>query len=222
MKRYRLRIPGPCGKIELAALDPCAPRTGIALIAHPHPLYGGSLENKVVDTLARFMAEKLGYVAVRLNFRGVGASSGHYDAGNGEVEDILATAAFVQKQYPVLPLLLAGFSFGAYVQSRAFPCLDAAGLVLVAPAVTLFPFGEIPAQTSIIHGTEDEVVPYSSVESWAHSQGATVLPVNGADHFFHRRLAQLQRVLALSLPTTAPCAIRTGRATPSRFPPVTH
>lgn len=219
MKRYRLRIPGPCGKIELAALDPCVPRKGIALIAHPHPLYGGSLENKVVDTLARFMAERLGYVAVRLNFRGVGASSGHYDAGNGEVEDILATAAFVQKQYPVLPLLLAGFSFGAYVQTRAFPCLEAAGLVLVAPAVTLFPFGEIPAQTRIIHGTEDELVPYPAVESWAQSQGAAVLPVNGADHFFHRRLAPLQRALAHSLSANATCAIPSGRMLPGRCPP---
>lgn len=219
MKRYRLRIPGPCGKIELAALDPCVSRKGIALIAHPHPLYGGSLENKVVDTLARFMAERLGYVAVRLNFRGVGASSGHYDAGNGEVEDLLATAAFVQKQYPVLPLLLAGFSFGAYVQSRAFPYLDAAGLVLVAPAVTMFPFAEIPAQTHIIHGTEDELVPFPDVESWAQSHGAAVLPVIGADHFFHRRLALLQRALARSLSTTAPCALPPGRWIPDRCPP---
>lgn len=195
MAKYRLRIPGPCGQIELAAFDPVEQRNGIALIAHPHSLYGGSLDNKVVETLARALSDELGYVAVRLNFRGVGESTGNYDAGNGEVDDVLATAAFVKEKYDTLPLKLVGFSFGAYVQTRAALALQPDRLVLVAPAVNMFPFGAVPANTVILHGTEDDLVPLGAVEDWAAGQGVAVTRVPGADHFFNQSLDSLKTAL---------------------------
>ena len=195
MSRFKLRIDGPGGKIETVINDPGQTRKGLALIAHPHPLHGGSLDNKVVQTLADTLFD-LGYVAVRPNFRGVGMSEGDYDHGEGEVEDMLAAAEFVHARYPGLPLLLAGFSFGAYVQTRANLTLDAERLILVAPAVNMFEFGEAPAHAAIIHGEQDELVPLAAVRAWAdpHNLNLTVVP--GADHFFHRKLGQLKQCIA--------------------------
>ena len=112
MSRFKLRIDGPDGKIETVINDPGPTRRGLALIAHPHPLHGGTLDNKVVTTIANTLFES-GYVAVRPNFRGVGLSEGEYDHGEGEVADMLAVLSFVRERYPDLPLILAGFSFGA-------------------------------------------------------------------------------------------------------------
>ena len=193
-RRYKLRIDGLSGKIETVINDPGPYRCGLALIAHPHPLHGGSLDNKVVKTLADTLVE-LGYVAVRPNFRGVGQSEGCYDHGRGEVDDMLSTANFVTSKYPDLPLILAGFSFGAYVQCQASQLLSPRNVILVAPAVNLFEFCSPRSGAIIIHGERDELVPTASVNIWAQANGQKVTMIPGADHFFHRKLAELKRVI---------------------------
>ncbi|TCV88163.1 alpha/beta hydrolase [Sulfurirhabdus autotrophica] len=194
MKRYKLRIDGPSGKIETVINDPGPERIGIALIAHPHPLHGGTLDNKVVQTVADTLLS-LGYVAVRPNFRGVGMSDGDYDHGEGEVEDMLAAYAFVQPRYPDLPLLLAGFSFGAHVQNQIGHKLNAQQVVLIGPAVNMFEFGDVAPNATIIHGGKDELVPLEVVQTWSEAQGVKLVVLEGADHFFHRKLSQLKQTL---------------------------
>jgi alpha/beta superfamily hydrolase len=210
--RQRLLIDGPAGALETVVDDPGASgaenagarRRGLALIAHPHPLFGGTLDNKVVQTLAKtFFAQ--GYVAVRLNFRGVGASQGAHDEGMGETEDWLVVAHEMRARYGALPLLLAGFSFGAYVQSRLARRLGeqgapAARLVLVAPAVGRFHEEAVPEGTLVIHGEEDDVVPLPEVLAWARPQRLPVVVLPGAGHFFHGSLVALQRILQHSCP----------------------
>lgn len=195
MSRYKLRIDGPDGKLEVVINDPGPTRRGIALVAHPHPLHGGSLDNKVVQTIADTLFD-LGYVAVRPNFRGVGQSEGSYGHGKGEVQDMLATAAFVLPKYPDLPLLLAGFSFGAYVQCQVCQTLSPQRVVLVGPAVNLFEFGTAPPGVTIIHGEKDELVPLGAVQAWAAPRSIALTVIAGADHFFHRKLSELKRTLA--------------------------
>ncbi|HTT36621.1 MAG TPA: alpha/beta hydrolase [Burkholderiales bacterium] len=208
----RILIDGPVGVLETVVNDPRAQRPeltarGIALIAHPHPLYGGTLDNKVVQTLARtFFAQ--GYVAVRMNFRGVGASQGAHDEGNGETDDWVAVAQDVGARIGPLPLLLAGFSFGAFVQARLERRLREQGhppqrLVLVAPAVGRFDVGPVPQGTLVIHGEEDDVVPLADVFAWARPQKLAVVVVPGAGHFFHGNLLELQRILQDSCPCPA-------------------
>ncbi len=194
MTRYKLRIPAPGGRIETVVNDPGPARKGLALVAHPHPLHGGTLDNKVVQTVADTLLV-LDYVAVRPNFRGVGQSEGDYDHGRGEVEDMLAIAEFVSARYPSLPWVLAGFSFGAYVQSRVRQRLPARALVLVGPAVNLFDFGQVPPDTLVIHGEHDELVPLSALRAWAQPQGIEVAVVPGAGHFFHGKLGDLKRTM---------------------------
>ncbi len=194
MTRYKLRIPAPGGRIETVVNDPGPARKGLALVAHPHPLHGGTLDNKVVQTVADTLLG-LDYVAVRPNFRGVGQSEGDYDHGRGEVEDMLAIAEFVSARYPSLPWVLAGFSFGAYVQSRVRQRLPARALVLVGPAVNLFDFGQVPPDTLVIHGEHDELVPLSALRAWAQPQGIEVAVVPGAGHFFHGKLGDLKRTM---------------------------
>lgn len=196
MSRYKLRIDGPSGKIETIIDDPgpadsAHGRRGLALIAHPHPLHGGSLDNKVVKTIADTLFD-LGYVAVRPNFRGVGRSEGEYDEGQGEVQDMLAVHAFVNTRYLNLPLVLAGFSFGAYVQSMVSEQLHPAHLLLVGPAVNMFRMGEAPPHTIVIHGEQDEVAPTAAARAWAERHGFTFAVVRGADHFFHKKLSALK------------------------------
>lgn len=194
MTRYRLRIACPGGMIETVINDPGAARRGLALIAHPHPLHGGSMDNKVVLAMARTLLE-LGYVAVRPNFRGVGMSEGDHDHGQGEVEDMLAIVEFVSGRYPALPLQLAGFSFGAYVQTQVSRVLDSSRVVLVGPAVNMFDFGAAPAHAHVIHGERDELVPLPAARSWADAHGLGVTVVPGADHFFHGKLTQLKHIV---------------------------
>ncbi len=194
MTRYKLRITAPGGRIETVVNDPGPARKGLALVAHPHPLHGGTLDNKVVQTVADTLLG-LDYVAVRPNFRGVGQSEGDYDHGRGEVEDMLAIAEFVSARYPSLPWVLAGFSFGAYVQSRVRQRLPARALVLVGPAVNLFDFGQVPPDTLVIHGEHDELVPLSALRAWAQPQGIEVAVVPGAGHFFHGKLGDLKRTM---------------------------
>lgn len=197
MPRYKLRIDGPDGKIETVIDDPGPTRRGLALIAHPHPLHGGSLENKVVTTISKILLD-LGYVAVRPNFRGVGLSEGTYDDGNGEVADMLAVLAFVRARYPDLALVLAGFSFGAVIQSRVSETAQAKHLLLIGPALNLFQMGAAPANTLVIHGENDAIVPIDQVRKWTAHHGVTLAVIRDADHFFHKKLSELkQHILQL-------------------------
>lgn len=200
MPRFKLRIDGPAGKIETVIDDPGRERKGLALIAHPHPLHGGSLENKVVKTIADTLHD-LGYVAVRPNFRGVGASGGTYDGGRGEVADMLAVHDFVRPRYPDLPLTLAGFSFGAFVQSVVANARPPRHLLLVGPAVNLFALDAPPPGTLVIHGSQDTLVPADEVREWAQAHGCTLALVRGADHFFHKKLLELRH----HIETLCPC-----------------
>ena len=206
MKRHRLRIKVPAGQIETVIEEPEGAAHGLALVAHPHPLKGGSLDNKVAWALAR-AALACGLIAVRPNFRGVGDSSGAYDHGIGETEDLLALAAAVAAHYGDLPWTLMGFSFGAYVQHRVASRLHAERLIMVGPAVSMYAF-EAEATTAfanpptaILHGTADEVIPFAAVRAYAQQHGIPLIEIPGASHFFHGRLRELQRhVEALSCP----------------------
>ena len=189
-------LPGAAGALACALDLPAHPPRGIALIAHPHPLFGGTMDNKVVHTLARtFVA--LGYAAVRMNFRGVGASGGTYDEGVGETDDMAQLLAHMQQQYPDLPFALAGFSFGTFVQTRLQQRLEAQGtpaerLVLVGSAPGKWPLPVVPADTILIHGELDETIPLSFVFDWARPQDLPVLVIPGADHFFGRKLHHIK------------------------------
>lgn len=192
MKRSRLRIKTALGSIETVVNDPGENRRGIAFIAHPHPLHGGSLDNKVVQTLARTCHDQ-GFVAVRPNFRGVGSSDGGYDGGMGETEDMLAVIAFVRSHYDSsLPVVLAGFSFGAFVQHRVAQRIAVHKLILIGPAVNMYAFNAVPAGTIVIHGEHDELVPLDAVSEWVETHGAQLSLIHGTGHFFHGKLAELR------------------------------
>ena len=191
----RLSIAGPSGALELALnLPEQAPR-GIALVAHPHPLQGGTMDNKVVQTLAKTFAG-LGYASVRFNLRGVAGSAGVFDDGAGETDDALAALAHARTAYGELPVVLAGFSFGTFIQTRVAQQVTAERMVLIAPAVARFGTGEVPADTIVIHGEEDDVVVLADVFAWARPQQLPIVVFPGCGHFFHGRLPQLTRVIA--------------------------
>jgi uncharacterized protein len=184
-------VAGPAGKIECAVDEPEGRASrGVALVAHPHPLYGGTLDNKVVQTLARAFVE-LGYTAWRPNFRGVGASEGTHDEGRGELEDLAAVLEFSNSEKPVL----AGFSFGAAVQTRLAQRVVPERMALVGLAVKHLKAMPVPADTILIHGEEDSTVPLGDVLAWARAQDLPVVVVPGADHFFHRRLNLLRAII---------------------------
>ncbi len=190
----RTMIEGPAGRIETDINDPGGARRGIALIAHPNPVQGGTKDNKVVTTLAKtFFA--LGYVTARPNFRGVGATEGRHDEGRGETDDLLAVAGHLKRQHGELPLVLAGFSFGSFVQTRVAKRLKAERMVLVGPAVSRFPAETVPPETLVIHGERDDVVPLAAVLDWARPQGLPVVVVPGGEHFFHGRLNLLSDII---------------------------
>lgn len=190
----RVFIAGGAGRIEVAVDRPAAAPRGVALIAHPHPLYGGTLDNKVAQTLAKTFLE-LGYAALRPNFRGVGASEGAHDEGRGETEDMLRVAAWAKQTFGELPLALAGFSFGAFVQARAAKQLQPQRMVLIGPAVGRIGAERVPADTIVIHGGLDETVPLAEVFDWARPQDLPVVVIPGADHFFHRRLHLIKSII---------------------------
>ena len=192
----RVGIDGPTGPLEVVLNVPEATPAGIALVAHPHSLQGGTLDNKVVQTLAKtFYA--LGYAVVRFNFRGVGASGGSFDDGVGETDDALTVLAYARGALgDALPIALAGFSFGSFVQSRVAQRVTPQRMVLVGPAVHRFPVEHVPADTIVIHGEEDDVVPLADVLAWARPQHLPVVVFPGCGHFFHGRLPQLSRVIA--------------------------
>ncbi|MGZ9014784.1 MAG: alpha/beta hydrolase [Burkholderiales bacterium] len=190
----RVLIRGAAGPIETDLNDPGGKRRGVALIAHPHPLQGGTKDNKVVTTLAKTFYN-LHYVAARPNFRGVGASEGTHDRGEGETDDLVTVAEYLLGRYGPGELVLAGFSFGSFVQTRVAKRLNATQLVLVGPAVNRFPSETVRADTLVIHGEHDEVVPLEAVLDWARPQGVPIVVVPGGGHFFHGRLTLLAHIV---------------------------
>ena len=190
----RFVIPGPAGALELLANAPPEPR-GIALIAHPHKQQGGTLDNMEAYTLAKTFFE-LGLAAVRFNFRGVGRSEGTFDDGVGETADALAALAHAKSRYGELPVALAGFSFGSFVQTRVAATVQALRLVLVGPAVGRIADTAVPEDTIVIHGEADDVVPLADVFAWARPRELPVIVFPGCGHFFHGRLPQLTRTIA--------------------------
>lgn len=193
-------IAGKAGALECVLNLPETVPRGIALVAHPHPLYGGTMDNKVTQTLARCFV-KLGYAAARMNFRGVGGSEGAHDEGLGETDDMALLLAHVEQEYPGLPLALAGFSFGTFVQAQLQQRLIASGapaerLVLVGSAAGKWAMPAIPANTILIHGELDDTIPLSQVYDWLRPQDIPVIVIPGADHFFHRKLQHIKQLVA--------------------------
>ena len=195
----KFTLTGGAGSMEcLLDLPEGAPR-GIALVAHPHPLYGGTMDNKVAVTLARtFLA--LGYVTARFNFRGVGASEGVHADGIGETDDMLVMYEHMRAQYPGLPVALSGFSFGTFVQAQLQQRLIAEGrpaerLVLVGTAAGKWPMPEVPADSILIHGEVDDTITLTQVLDWARPQDIPVIVIPGADHFFHRKLGHIKNLV---------------------------
>lgn len=213
-RTQRLMVDGPVGALECAVDLPQggAPLRGVAVVCHPNPTQGGTLDNKVVQTLARaFVA--LGYRAVRFNFRGIGASQGTWDEGRGEIDDALAVIA-AQRQAG-LPLALAGFSFGGYVAAHAARELadKPERLVLVGPATSRFDMPAVPEDTLVIHGEEDEVIPLAAALDWARPQALPVIVVPGVGHFFHGRLPLLKNLVLRSWhPASAPSSAQNPSA----------
>lgn len=211
----KIFIDGPAGKLETVLAEPDIdhPR-GIAVIAHPHPLYGGTMNNKVVYTLFKTLLE-LGFIAVKFNFRGVEQSEGNRYSGNdngvGEIEDVLAVVETTGNQFASSfnespPLMLAGFSFGGAIQAHAAQRLRPQKLIMVAPSVERLnvpPLAHPGAKQDIepitdiliIHGDQDDVVPLKTVLDWAAPQELPVVVVPGAEHFFHGRLHVLKRII---------------------------
>ena len=196
-RTLRSTVAGPAGNIECAIDNPPenSPR-GLAVLCHPHPLHGGSLDNKVVQTLARSLVQ-LGYTSVRFNFRGIGGSAGGWDEGRGEIDDALAVVAALRPAGQ--PLVLGGFSFGGYVATQAAVRLPqsehAERLVLIAPAVVNFVAAAVPADTLVVHGEADDVVPLAAVFDWARPQSLPVTVLPGAGHFFPGQLTVLRHII---------------------------
>jgi len=194
----RFTLAGAAGPLECALDRPAEglAARGVAVIAHPHPLFGGTMDNKVVQTMVRAFLQ-MGYRTVRFNFRGVGGSEGQHDNGQGEVDDLLAV---VRAEGLGGPLCLAGFSFGAYVTCQAVAALGAAAdlrkVVLVGTAASRFSVAplapELHERTLVLHGEVDDTVPLSAVMDWARPQHLPVTVVPGVEHFFHGQLPLLK------------------------------
>jgi alpha/beta superfamily hydrolase len=199
-KTLRQLLDGPAGAIECAIDSPSSVPVGTAVICHPHPVHGGTLDNKVVITLVRSFLQ-IGMRAVRFNFRGVGQSEGAWDEGEGEVDDALAVIA--QYRDAAQPFMLAGFSFGAYVASQAAARLpdDAKPqrLVLVGPSTQKQQMAKVPPDTVVVHGETDDVVPLAATFDWARPQALPVIVLPGVGHFFHGQLTLLKNVLVQQL-----------------------
>ncbi len=207
----RLSLLGAAGVIEAVRDAAAAPAgtaaRGVAVIAHPHPLFGGTLDNKVVQTLARALVQ-CGWTAVRFNFRGVGVSAGVHDEGRGELEDFLAV---VEQVAPTGALALAGFSFGAFVTSHALAALwpqrHVEQVVLVGTAASRFDVAAVPPEahlrTLVVHGEQDDTVALSDVLNWARPQVLPVTVVPGGGHFFHGQLPLLKNLVVRHLQSGA-------------------
>ena len=175
---------------------------GFAIVAHPHPLFGGTLDNKVTQTLTRALTAE-GYLSMRPNFRGVGKSTGVHDHGQGETDDLYELFLHIRKAYPELPFILAGFSFGSFVQTKLHQRLVmkqelAHALVLVGSAAGKWDMPNIantPSHKLIIHGENDDTILLSDVLNWLRPQEIAVTVIPGADHFFHRKLILLKQLV---------------------------
>ena len=196
-----LIINGPAGNLEVLAEEPedITVNSPIAIICHPHPLYGGTLQNKVVHTLAKACLG-LGMPAIRFNFRGVGKSEGHFEHGLGEQQDCIAVATWARQQYPGRPIWLAGFSFGSFVVYQAFTEIKAQRILLVAPPVGLFQFqsmDNISIPWCVIQGKDDEITPPDSVEAWVKGQRSPpkFFYLDDVSHFFHGKLTVLREIV---------------------------
>ncbi len=197
------QLPGAAGVIEALRDQPAGAPHGVAVLAHPHPLFGGTMDNKVVQTLARAFVQN-GWTVVRFNFRGVGGSAGTHDNGQGETDDLLRV---IEQVAPTGPLALAGFSFGAFVTSQAVarlvPGRVPEKLVLVGPATSRFQVAAIDpalhARTLVVHGEIDDVVPLASTLDWARPQSLPVTVVPGVGHFFHGQLTLLKHIVSRHL-----------------------
>ncbi|MFM2120090.1 MAG: hypothetical protein RL722_1558 [Pseudomonadota bacterium] len=197
---HHFELAGAAGAIACALDRPAQDGGGIAVLAHPHPLFGGTMDNKVVQTMVRaFLA--LGLQVLRFNFRGVGGSAGSHDEGRGETDDYLEVARHARSLVAAdAPLVLGGFSFGAYVTTLAAARLAEAGtparrLLLVGPSTQRATPAPVPADTVIIHGEADEVVPLSAVLDWARPQHLPVTVMPGVGHFFHGQLTPLRELI---------------------------
>ncbi len=187
-------FPGPAGNLEGVLHLPDTAPQAVAVVSHPLPTMAGTMDNKVVTTLAKAFVE-LGFAVLRFNFRGVGASAGEFDNGNGEMDDLLAAVQFAQAEFGHLPLILAGFSFGGYVAARAAQQLQPRKLVLVAPAVGRVAMPQVSHDTLVLHGEQDEVIPLTEIFGWARPQHLPIVVLPEAGHFFHGRLIQLKQIV---------------------------
>jgi alpha/beta superfamily hydrolase len=197
---HKFYLTGHAGKMECLLDELEGQPRGIALVAHPHPLYGGTMDNKVAQTLARTFVG-LGYATARFNFRGVGESEGTYDDGRGEVDDMEVMLEHMLKEYPGLPFTLSGFSFGTFVQAQLQQRLEAQGrpaerLVLVGTAAGKWPMPPVPPDTILIHGELDDTITLTQVFDWARPLDIPVTVIPGADHFFHRKLVHIKNLVA--------------------------
>jgi uncharacterized protein len=200
-------ILGPVGLIEIACALPIQAPERIAIICHPHPLFGGAMGNKVVTTLERCFRD-LACATLRFNFRGVGASAGIFDDGIGESDDLAGVYAFARMHFPAAPLWLAGFSFGSFVAARMANSLHAQRLVCVAPAVTKWDFAALDAPRMpwmIVQGEQDEIVAPQAVYDFAAAitPPPRLLRLANASHFFHGQLAQLRTLVTDELSASA-------------------
>jgi len=199
----KLEVAGPAGRMQVQRDEPEGGSRGTAVICHPHPLFGGTMDNKVVQTLARAFV-LCGWTALRFNFRGVGSSEGAYDEGRGEAQDLLA---LVEALAPTGPLALAGFSFGSFVTAQAVQALWAAReirrIVLVGTAASRFQVPALPPEsherTLVVHGEVDDTVSLASVLDWARPQFLPVTVIPGGEHFFHGQLPLLKSLVVRHL-----------------------
>ncbi|MGI9260411.1 MAG: alpha/beta hydrolase [Woeseiaceae bacterium] len=193
-------IKGPAGDLELLLESPQdLPPVGCAVVCHPHPVHGGTMQNKVAHTLARSFVGA-GFAALRFNFRGVGKSAGTFDEGQGEVDDVLRAIEWMRDQAPELPLWLAGFSFGAAMAIRAAVTAQPDGLVSIAPAVSRFAVDFDSQPTCpwlIVQGDEDELVDIDETIAWVNGlePGPELDVLPGTEHFFHGKLVQLREIV---------------------------
>ncbi len=196
-----LLVPGPAGDIEVLTSCPACyhDERPVAVICHPHPLYGGSMKNKVVHILAETFND-MGLLSVTFNFRGVGRSAGRFAHGKGETDDLMAVVDYFRARYPRAPLWLAGFSFGAYVALRGHEAAHTERLLLVAPPVSMFDFSDLPevkVPWMVVQGGKDDIISPQAVSTWVHRrrQRPEYVWMADADHFFHGRLNRLRDVV---------------------------
>lgn len=187
---------GPAGHLQCVVDEPAQAPRGVVVLCHPHPQHGGTMDNKVIQTLARAFVQ-LGYRSVRFNFRGVGESQGEWAQGVGEIDDALAVVQAFRDA--ALPLSIGGFSFGGYVASQVAARLadtqPVERLVLVGPATSTFKVAPVPPDTLVIHGEADDVVPLQATLDWARPQALPVVVLPGVGHFFHGQLPRLRSLV---------------------------